>query len=96
MGFGPRKEKTLREIVDDKYEGFVDEVDRLSIPELEMRISRYQKSLQESEEHRENNEVLNKLKDEVSTLSGPYNDVKKAVKLKTKYIIELIKEKGGA
>jgi len=74
---------------------FKDEVDRLNIPQLEARISSYQKQLDESEEHKKNNDALNHVKAEKAELEGPYNDVKKAVKIKTKYLIELIKEKGG-
>jgi len=74
---------------------FKEEVDRLSVPELEKRITSYQKQLDESREHKKNNEALAKVSAEKSTLEGPYKDVEKAVKIKTKYIIELIKEKGG-
>lgn len=74
---------------------FKEEVDRLSVPQLEARITNMQKQLEESEEHKEANVKLNNAKAEVKELSGPYNDVKKAVKVKTKYIIALIREKGG-
>lgn len=74
---------------------FMESVMGLSNKDLEARISQMQKALDESEEHREANEALKNAKDEVKLLSGPYNDVKKAVKLKTKYIITLLKEKGG-
>jgi len=74
---------------------FKEEVDRLSVQQLEARISRMQKDLDESREHKKNNDALNKVKAEKAELEGPYNDVEKAVKVKTKYIIELIKEKGG-
>lgn len=74
---------------------FADEVRGQSVQALEARITRMQKDLDESEEHRAQNVSLNNAKDEVKELSGPYNDVRKAVKLKTKFIIELIKEKGG-
>lgn len=74
---------------------FKEEVDTLNISQLEARISNYQKALDESEEHKKENEALKQAKAEVSLLEGPYNDVKKAVQVKTKYIIELIKEKGG-
>lgn len=74
---------------------FKEEVDTLSIATLEARITKMQKDLDESEEHRKNNEALIQVKNEKAELEGPYNDVKKAVQVKTKYIIELIKEKGG-
>lgn len=74
---------------------FKEEVDTLSIAQLEDRVVALQKGLDESRVHKEENIALKNAKDEVAELSGPYNDVEKAVKVKTKYIIELIKEKGG-
>lgn len=74
---------------------FKEEVDRLSIEALEDRVVQMQKGLDESRVHKEENEALKQAKNEVSEISGPYNDIEKAVKVKTKYIIELIKEKGG-
>lgn len=90
---------------DDKLEGkifklpggkeFKENADTLSLSELEDYIVRLQKGLDESREHKEENIALRNAKDEVAELSGPYNDVEKAVKLKTKYLIELTKEKGS-
>lgn len=74
---------------------FKDEVDRLSVQQLESRITNYQKQLDESREHKNNNEVLNNIKAEKATIEAPYRDVENAIKIKTKYLIELIKEKGG-
>lgn len=74
---------------------FKEEVDRLSIEALEARITAYQKGLDESREHKKNNEALAKVSAEKSELEAPYREVENAVKVKTKYIIELIKEKGG-
>lgn len=74
---------------------FIDEVVGLSIPQLDARILQMQKALEESEQHKEQNIALQTAKDEVAVLDGPYKDVKKAVKFKTKYLIALIKEKGG-
>jgi hypothetical protein len=76
-------------------EEFKSTVDSLNVAQLEARISDMQKHLNESEEHKENNEDLKNAKEEVKLLSEPYNDLKNAIKIKTKYIIELIKEKGG-
>ena len=74
---------------------FKAEVDSQSVASLEARITRMQKDLDDSEEHKKENISLNNAKDEVKELSGPYSDFKKSVQVKTKYIIELIKEKGG-
>jgi len=74
---------------------FKDAVDGLPVEALKARITSLQQQLDESEEHKEANEALTEARATVSELVGPYNDVKKAVKVKTKYILELIKEKGG-
>lgn len=74
---------------------FKEEVDSLSVDDLEIRISNMQKGLDESREHKKENVALQKVSAEKAELEGPYKDVEKAVKVKTKYIIELIKEKGG-
>lgn len=75
---------------------FKEEADRKSVKDLEDSIVRLQKGLDESRLHKEENVALRNAKDEVAELSGPYNDVEKAVKIKTKYMIELLKEKGKA
>lgn len=74
---------------------FKEEVDRLQVPALKERVVQLQKGLDESRIHKEENVALRNAKDEVAELNGPYSDVEKAVKVKTKYIIELMKEKGG-
>ena len=74
---------------------FKEEVDTLSVATLEARITKMQKGLDESREHKKQNKVLQEVKDKKAELEGPYRDVEKAVRIKTKYIIELIKEKGG-
>lgn len=73
---------------------FIDSVNSLTPEELEKRIVEMQKSLRDSEEHKESNEELRTARELVSELSGPYNDFKKAVGLKTKYILKLLVEQG--
>lgn len=76
------------------YPEFCSEVETLSADELKARIVQLQRALEDSENHKDNNEDLKSARSEVSELSAPYRDVKTAVKLKTKYIIELLQEKG--
>lgn len=83
-----------KEKVQKEYADFAQEVESLTVAQLEDRIVGMQKALEESEEHKENNEALKAARAEASELSGPYRDVKKAVRLKTKYILELLAEKG--
>jgi hypothetical protein len=87
---------STRDQIEKLYEGFAAEVETLTAEELKARIVRMQETLGESEAHKEANDSLKEARQAVSELAGPYNDVKKAVKLKTKYILELLKEKGAS
>lgn len=87
---------SVKDKVYKKHPLFVEEVQGLNIEQLEARIVGLQKGLEESEAHREANEELKNARDAYATLRGPYDDVRNAVKLKTRFIVELIREKGGA
>ena len=74
---------------------FTDSVQSLTTQQLEARIANYQKELQDSEEHKANNTALRDAKRELDTIAGPYRDVRKSIQKKTRYIISMIRAKGG-
>jgi len=80
--------------IQKQYPDFALEVERLTPEQLRARIVELQKGLQESEEHKEANEELTALQAQVGEMLAPYRDVRKAVKAKTAYILELLKEQG--
>ena len=92
----PKKEKLSPE---DKFRKefpeFVAEVDRLDVQALKNRIAGFAKGLSESEDARANDEALANAKAEVKELAAPYNDLKKDVAKKTKYLLQQIEAKGG-
>lgn len=90
-----RQEKSIKEKVQKEYPEFVEAVDGLSVDALEKKISTYAKELEKSEQHKKDNEALKNAAYEKSLLEAPYRDVKKAIGLKVKYLIDLIGEKGG-
>lgn len=83
------KEKTQKD-----YPEFVAEVETLDVKQLKERIVGMQQALEESEAHKEANDSLKRARAEATELAAPYRDVKKAVKAKTKYILDLLAEKG--
>lgn len=91
--------KTNKEVIQALHKEFAVEVDVLSAAALKARIVVMQQELAESEAKREELSEpgcpIYDAKETLSLLTGPFNDVKKAVKLKTKYLIDLIAEKGG-
>lgn len=74
-----------------EYPEFVLEVVRLTPEELKARVVQLQQALKESEAFREEDDDLKSARAAVSEFNAPYRDVKKAVKLKTSYILELLK-----
>ena len=90
-----KKTVTVQEKVQKDYPEFVSTVDGLSVQDLEGKLSSYAKEADKVLVARKEDEELTKTKALTKELSGPYSDALKAIALKTKYIIELIKEKGG-
>jgi len=94
----PKKSKvplTFSQKVQKDMPEFTGSCDGLSVQQLETRIATYQKELQDSEEFRAKDEALAAAKAEAKEFAAPYNEVSKAVGIKTRYLIELIREKGG-
>ena len=79
--------------IETEFPEFVNEVNNLTPEDLKFRIARLQQTLSESEQHKEDNDALKDARNELAAISAPYRDVKKAVKLKTAYILELLRSK---
>lgn len=89
-----KKRLTLREKVEAEYKEFVSEVYPLDSAQLNMRLSNLAKGLEEVSEARKNDEELMEHRAAAQQCDAPYRDSLKELKLKTKYIIELMKERG--
>ena len=79
----------------DGGEEFVSEVEGLSVEQLEKRLSDLAKGLESNARAKNDDTGLEDARATVRELSGPYNDTAKAVRLRTKFVIELIGVKGG-
>lgn len=91
----PRPGKTVQEKVQGEYPEFVESVMGLTVEALEKRLSDYAKHRDEVEESKKADEDLETAKAVVAEMAAPYNDALKAINLKSKYIVALVKEKGG-
>jgi hypothetical protein len=81
--------------VQKQFPDFAEMVDAMNVDALEDRLNIYAKELEKVKKAQEADVDLEKAKELVSDLSAPYRDAKKAIELKTSYIISLIGEKGG-
>lgn len=87
--------KDIRTIIQKQFPEFIDAVDGLSTDEIEKRISGYAKESQNVDDAKDADEGLADAKAQVAELSAPYKDAKKAINLKIRYLIQLLKDKGG-
>lgn len=90
-----RQKKSVQEKVQTEFPEFATEVAGQSSDQLNNRLATLAKYLEESETAMENDTALEDAKANASELAAPYKDVKKAIRLKTKYVISLLNEKGA-
>lgn len=87
--------KDVKLEVQKKYPDFAEAVDGLAVNDLENRLLNYAKERENVRAAKEADEKLEEVCSLKSELEGPYKDSQKAIDLKSRYIIALIKEKGG-
>lgn len=90
-----RQKKTLQEKVQEEMPEFAGEVAGLSVDQLNGRLANLAKDSETNETAMEDDEELEKAKAHASELGAPYRDARKGIRLRSRYIIALIKEKGG-
>jgi hypothetical protein len=85
----------MKKSVEKEFPSFVDEVVGMDISSLEAKILTYAKERENVRDSKANDEGLVKVLDMKAELEAPYRDAMKAIDLKSRYLIELLKEKGG-
>lgn len=90
-----KEKKSNKQKVQAKYPDFVEETQGLSVEALEKKIGVYAKEQEKAVKFKEEDSALNEAKEQVKELSGPHRDIAKALKLKIRFMCELVKEKGG-
>lgn len=90
-----RAKKSNKEKVQKDYPEFVEEVQGLQVAELEKKIATYAKEQEKAVKFKEEDEELKRVSELKAELEGPHKDIAKALKLKIRFLCELVKEKGG-
>jgi hypothetical protein len=86
----------FKQKVAKEFPEFVSVVDGMSLEELDQRLLSLAKHQEEVAEALAQHEEINRLKERLKELKADFTDTQKALKMKMKYIHQLIKEKGGA
>jgi len=87
--------KAKRE-VEKKYPTFVEEANGMSVTDMNARLTKLVKNNDEIQTAMDDNQKIDEAKELLKELKGPYLDGIKENELKIKYLIEMVKEKGGA
>ena len=90
-----KDKKNVQEVMSKENPEFVEACQGLSVDELDARLAQLAKDSQAVSESKDSDEALEQAQAEATALGAPYRDAKKAISLKSRYLIALIKERGG-
>lgn len=83
----------ILEKVQKELPEFVEECANLTAAEIDTRLSKNAQDLDKVEVSEEEDEEYQAARDNSRELGAPYRDAKKVLKLKSKYLISLLKER---
>jgi hypothetical protein len=95
MGRPKKEPQTLATKVQKEMPEFVSEVVGLDVQALKNRIAKLANDLEDSEQSMEDDEELKETKEAAKEMAAPYREFRTASRLKTRYLLSLVKEKGG-
>lgn len=90
-----KSKKSLKEKVQEEFPEFAAVADALSVAELESKLAEHAKYAEQNEDAKEADEELKNTQSLAKELGAPYRDAKKAIRMKSRYIIATIRDKGG-
>ncbi len=88
--------KSVEQKVKEELPEFAQEVETLSTAQINTRLSTLAKDAEAVQDAKEEDEELDDAKATARGLAAPYNDAKKVLRLKTRYLIKTLKDRGVA
>ena len=88
----PQKEKKLKKVLPA---GFADSIESASTESLKSTVSQVALQINEVETARDSNEEIQKLREQLELIRGPFSDTLKVLKAKIKYIALVLEERGA-
>lgn len=87
--------KSVTEQVQENYPEFADEVNTLSTEQMNDRLATFAKHREEVQDTKDADEGLQEAREKAKELAAPYIDAQKAIRLKSKFIIGILKDRGA-
>lgn len=88
-----KSKKSVQDTVREEMPEFVDEVASLTADQLNSRLAQLAKDTESLLDAKEADEGLNEARETASQLAAPYKDGVKMIRLKTRYLLSLLKER---
>ena len=88
------KELSIKKKVQKKFPDFTSTADGMSLEDIKKNLSLYANYREQTELAKKKDEDLEKARESVKFIAGPYNDTIAALKLKLSYLHLLLAEKG--
>jgi len=86
--------RDLRTVIAEDYPEFHDEIQNANQDQLNDRLAELAKNREEIQDQKESDEVLEEAKARASELAAPYRDAQKLIRLKSRFIIMTLKDRG--
>lgn len=90
-----KRTRTIHDIIKAEMPEFADAVATLSEPEINHRLAELAKNAMEVSKAKEDDTDLLLAKLAVTDLSAPHREAKRAVSLRSEYLVTLLKERKG-
>lgn len=87
---------SFKEKVQKEQPEFVAEVESASVEQLDARLAQLAKDIEAVNDAKEADEELEQAREKASQLAAPYSESRKALQAKSRYIVELLKDKGAS
>ncbi len=91
-----RTKKSVVQKVQEEMPEFAAEVNTLSIDQINARLAQCAKDSEAIQKAKEEDEDLKAARDEANSMAAGYTDSQKIVRLRAKYLIHVLGERGGA
>lgn len=90
-----KSKKTVEQKIKEEMPEFLEAVIGLSVDDLNAKLAALAKDYEGVVQWQENDVELAQSREKVKEFNGPYVDAKRTIRLKNKYLVSLVIEKGG-
>lgn len=86
--------KDLLSQIKEQLPDFLDEVKELNLTQINARLSKLCQDAEDTRQARDDDDELSRAREKATCLGAPYRETLKAIGLKTRYLVQQLKEKG--